>query len=404
VTFAREHPSQIAYGKRVIPEQASAPARAEVIDRAELDSLIALLTADGYAVLGPQVADGAIVFGPLDSGERLPAGWIDEQGPGRYRLVRGPGAAVFAHTVGPQGPKRVLFPPRQTLWEGTLEGVGFTIEPAAVAATPTALIGVRGCELAAIAVQDRVFLEGPYADSGYAARRGSLFIVAVNCGRATATCFCTSMGTGPHAGPGYDLALTELCAGGRHDFVIEAGSERGAEILSRLVRRAAEPADLEAAAAAVASAAASQVRTMPANAETILKSNLEHPRWADVAQRCLACTNCTLVCPTCFCSTVEDHNALDGGHFERSRRWDSCFTLDFSYIHGGYVRRETASRYRQWLTHKLANWHDQFGSSGCTGCGRCIAWCPAGIDITEEVAAIAADAAAARSDDGEVTS
>lgn len=365
-----------------------------------MDALIASLIADGYRVLGPVVSGGAIVNGPLESGDDLPAGWIDEQAAGRYRLVRAPGNAVFAHTVGPQGWKPLLFPPRQTLWRGSAEGDGFAIEPVAVEVVPTALIGVRGCDLAAISIQDRIFLEGPYVDSGYAARRDALFIVAVNCGRATETCFCTSMGTGPKAGPGYDLAITELCDSGRHDFIVDAGSERGASLLARLSRRAAEPADLAAAAEAVAQAAASQVRTMVPDAARVLKESLEHPRWDEVAQRCLACTNCTLVCPTCFCSTVEDVNGLEGGRFERTRRWDSCFTLDHSYIRGGNVRRSTASRYRQWLTHKLAHWQDQFGTSGCTGCGRCIAWCPVRIDITEEVSAMARDAVAPESDGG----
>jgi ferredoxin len=374
-------------------EQEAAPGNSAVIDRAGLDALIEALAAGGYRVLGPQVSDGAIVYRPLPSGERLPDGWIDEQEAGRYRLLRGPSRAVFAHTVGPQGWKRVFFPPNQTLWGGEREGDGFTIEPTKIVVKPTALIGVRACELAAIAIQDRIFMEDAYIDRGYAGRRAASFIVAVNCGRAAATCFCASMGTGPQAGPGYDLALTELCEDDRHDFVVDAGTERGAKLLAKLPRRPASPADLEAAAAVVGRAAASQVRAMPPEAEAILKEQLESPRWAAVAQRCLACTNCTLVCPTCFCSTVEDVSSLDGKHFERNRRWDSCFTLDHSYIHGGSVRRDTAARYRQWLTHKLAFWNDQFGTSGCTGCGRCIAWCPAAIDLTEEVAALAADRA-----------
>jgi sulfhydrogenase subunit beta (sulfur reductase) len=361
-----------------------------VIERAGLDTLIEVLKAEGYRVIGPQAVDGAIVYETLESGDALPAGWLDEQEPGRYRLVRGPDQSVFSHTVGPQGWKRVLFPPRQKLWEGERHGSQFSIEPTPIDATPTALLGVRACELAAIAIQDRVFLDGPYVDAGYAARRAALFIVAVNCGRSTGTCFCVSMKTGPKARAGYDLALTELCGEGRHEFVVEIGSSRGADLMARVARREAESADLAAAGAAVEKAATSQVREMRPDAEQVLKANLEHPRWAEVAKRCLACTNCTLVCPTCFCSTVEDVTDLTGDHIGRERRWDSCFTLEFSYIHGGSVRRDGASRYRQWLTHKLAHWHDQFDSSGCVGCGRCISWCPVGIDITEEVAAIAA--------------
>jgi sulfhydrogenase subunit beta (sulfur reductase) len=361
-----------------------------VIERAGLDTLIEVLKAEGYRVIGPQAVDGAIVYETLESGDALPAGWLDEQEPGRYRLVRGPDQSVFSHTVGPQGWKRVLFPPRQKLWEGERHGSQFSIEPTPIDATPTALLGVRACELAAIAIQDRVFLDGPYVDAGYAERRAALFIVAVNCGRSTGTCFCVSMKTGPKARAGYDLALTELCGEGRHEFVVEIGSSRGADLMARVARREAESADLAAAGAAVEKAATSQVREMRPDAEQVLKANLEHPRWAEVAKRCLACTNCTLVCPTCFCSTVEDVTDLTGDHIGRERRWDSCFTLEFSYIHGGSVRRDGASRYRQWLTHKLAHWHDQFDSSGCVGCGRCISWCPVGIDITEEVAAIAA--------------
>jgi ferredoxin len=120
----------------------------------------------------------------------------------------------------------------------------------------------------------------------------------------------------------------------------------------------------------------------------LLYRNLEHPRWDEVATRCLSCANCTMVCPTCFCTTVEDVTDLSGEHAERWQRWDSCFTQAFSYVHGGSVRPSTKAKYRQWMTHKLATWLDQFGSSGCVGCGRCITWCPVGIDITEEVRAI----------------
>jgi ferredoxin len=359
-----------------------------VIDRAGLDALIAALHRAGYDVLGPQVEDGAIGYAPLVDGSALPVGLRDETAPGAYRLSQTDSPALFDYTVGPQGAKRELFPPRHVLWHGLRDGADFSIEPEPVDVRPTALFGVRACELAAIAIQDRVFMGGDFIDSAYAARRSALFVVAINCGRASGTCFCVSMHTGPRATSGYDLALTEICEPGRHEFVLETGSERGAALVAHVPHRVATDADLAAAGAAVARAAAMQVRAMPPDAESVLKANLEHPRWAETAKRCLSCTNCTLVCPTCFCSTVEDVAELGGARIERERRWDSCFTLDFSYIHGGSVRRDPAARYRQWLTHKLAHWHDQFGSSGCTGCGRCIAWCPAGIDIVEEVAAI----------------
>ena len=247
---------------------------------------------------------------------------------------------------------------------------------------------MRACELAAIAIQDRVFQGGRYVNTEYAARRANIFLVAVNCGDPASTCFCTSLDTGPRARRGYDIALTEL-VDGRHEFLAEPGSDSGAALLAYLPSRPATAADWQAAEAVATRAAAQIHRRLPAEGlKEALQQHPEHARWEDVGARCLACANCTDVCPTCFCTTIDDHSDLDGQGAERVRRWDSCFDGDFSYVHGGAVRTQTRSRYRQWMTHKLANWWDQFGTSGCVGCGRCIAWCPAGIDLTAEAAAI----------------
>jgi ferredoxin len=197
------------------------------------------------------------------------------------------------------------------------------------------------------------------------------------------------MDAGPKVTRGFDLALTELISGEGHAFLIEAGSSEGAEVLAELPGRPATQADIDAAEAVVARTAANMGREMPnEDVPALLMRNLQHPRWDEVAQRCLSCANCTMVCPTCFCTTVEEHGDLAGVESARDRRWDSCFTMEYSYIHGGSVRPSVSSRYRQWMTHKLATWHEQFGTSGCVGCGRCITWCPVGIDITEETHAI----------------
>jgi sulfhydrogenase subunit beta (sulfur reductase) len=364
------------------------------IDREGLDELLAALRRRGYEVVGPTVRDGAIVYDGIESTGDLPAGWTDEQDGGTYRLARRDDGALFGYAVGPHSWKRYLHPPELTLWrarrgeDGELE---VSEEPSEAPAY--AFVGVRSCELRAIEVQDRVLAEGEYPDPFYVARRQGAFILAVNCTVAGGTCFCVSMQTGPRVGEGHDLALTEVIEDGRHYFVCEAGSERGAELLAELPRSEAGPEELAAAEAGVERAAASQGRVMEtAGIKELLYENYEHPRWEEVAERCLSCGNCTMVCPTCFCTTVEDTSDLAGEEAERTRKWDSCFTMDFSYVHGGSVRPATSSRYRQWMTHKLATWIDQFGTSGCVGCGRCITWCPVAIDITEEVAAIRADA------------
>ena len=364
---------------------------ASVIEPEALETLIAVLQRRGFRVLGPTVRDGAVVYADLESAAELPIGWKDVQEPGSYRLERRDDAARFGYAVGPHSWKQFLFPPRLRLWAASRTEKGFEVTPDPPPDRPLALIGVRACELHGIAIQDTVFLGGPHTDDSYAARRKDAFIVAVNCFEPAGTCFCVSMGTGPKAESGYDLALTEVMDG-PHRLVAEAGSERGAAVLAELPRRDATAADVGAAATAVAGAAEKMGRSVDTDdLPGLLSRNLEHARWDDVADRCLTCGNCTMVCPTCFCSGVEDHTDLTGEHAERVRVWDSCFGIDHSYMHGGAIRPSGRSRYRQWLTHKFGTWHDQFGSSGCVGCGRCIAWCPVGIDVTEELAALRFD-------------
>ena len=316
-------------------------------------------------------------------------GWTDEQEAGHYRLKKREDEALFGYVVGPHSWKKFLFPPHLRLWRARRNGQGFEVQPEPLPDEKYAFLGVRSCELHAIFVQDRVFLGEKYADPVYKALREQAFLIAVNCTQAGGTCFCVSMRTGPKAHEGFDLALTEVLDGERHYFVVEAGSERGLDVLSDVPHREATPQEIEQAETRVKQAEEQMGRALDTqDIKELLYRNLEHPRWDEVAQRCLSCANCTMVCPTCFCSTVEDVTDLQGETAERVRRWDSCFSLEFSYIHGGSLRQSVRSRYRQWMTHKLATWLDQFGTSGCVGCGRCITWCPVGIDITEEVRAI----------------
>jgi sulfhydrogenase subunit beta (sulfur reductase) len=363
-----------------------------------LDALFAALRRRGYRLVGPRLGDGAIVYDEITSAADLPAGWTDVQDGGTYRVVRRGDGAVFGYPVGPHSWKKFLFPASVRLWGAHRTGAdgGFQVEPDGGEPPSYAFIGVRACDLHAIAVQDRVFLGGPHVDPTYKALRERAFVVAVNCGQAGGTCFCVSMKTGPRAAAGFDLALTEVCEDGRHEFIVETGTDRGADVLREAPARDGPPDAAAVIERTVARAASQMGRTMDtAGIKELLYRNLEHPRWDNVAARCLTCANCTMVCPTCFCSSVEDTTDLTGDHAERWRRWDSCFTMDFSYIHGGNVRNSGKSRYRQWMTHKLASWIDQFGTSGCVGCGRCITWCPVGIDITEEVRAIRAGEAPA---------
>lgn len=353
--------------------------------RADLQRLLDALRSSGYRCIGPTVRDAAIVYDDVRDADALPAGWRDCQAPGQYRLTREQDGRCFAWATGPQALKPLVFAPHEVRWEVRYDDRGapaFAAAPEPV--EPTAVIGVRACDLAALDLQDRHFL-GAFPDARYRRRREALFLIAVNCTHPAATCFCASTGDGPAATRGYDLVLDELDAG----FVVTAATVAGRNLLEHLPLTPASDAQRAQAATEIEAARRVQIRSLPSrDLKDRLFAQLDHPRWEDVAARCLACGNCTAVCPTCFCFSGSDETAADGASARHVRDWDSCFTAGHGYLHGFNVRADTRLRYRQWLTHKLGGWHDQYGRSGCVGCGRCITWCPVGIDITEEAGAI----------------
>lgn len=357
-----------------------------------LQKLIDALHLSGFSCVGPQVRDGAIVYDTLTKAEQLPWGMQDHQAPGEYQLNSIPEPKAFAWANGPQAIKPTLFKPIETIWkvirnsEGQLE-----FQPQPALEKPIAIFGARSCDLAAMAIQDRVFLSQGKADPRYQTRRKNLFIIAVNCSYSSDNCFCVSAGTGPEAKNPYDLLLTELEGG----FLVKSGSIKGQALLDDFNLKQSTAAQESKAQEHIEHAAQMQTKRIPMDNQKglrdLLFSNLNHPRWEEVAERCLSCGNCTAVCPTCFCHSETEKPSLDGTSSEHQREWDSCFTAGHSYLAGKPIRESTRQRYRQWLTHKVGSWFDQFDTSGCVGCGRCVTWCPVGIDITEELSAIAGE-------------
>ena len=359
------------------------------LEISDFEKVFTWLIHNHYQVVGPVVKDGAVTLQSVSSFDEIARGCYDHQEAGLYRLEDKKDGSLFKHTVGPHSFKKFLYPPRRKLWEATKTDTGFRIHEEDGPVPRYAFFGVRSCDLEAIRTLDRVFMNGDYKNHWYEKVRQQLFILAAGCTRATGNCFCTTMGTGPEPLSGFDLRVVEVLRGQDHHFVTISGSAKGEEVIHDLGLVEASEKEIREGQLAIEEAIHSMpVRWDRQQVPELLKRNYENAHWDDVAERCLSCANCTMVCPTCFCSTTEDITDLTGEHSERWLLWDSCFNGEFSFVHGGKIRNSTQSRYRQWLTHKLSAWHDQYGTSGCVGCGRCITWCPVGIDLTREVEAI----------------
>lgn len=359
------------------------------ISRSEFDKWFTTILAQGFRVLAPTVKDFAIKLDEIDNINKLPIGISDIQLPGRYNLITRKDKAYFAYNTPMDSFKKWLFPPKRKLWQAKRIGNDVAIKEENIKTTKQIFLGVRSCDLKAITVQDKIFLQGNFIDPYYKAQRDNTIIVAVNCTTASENCFCVSMKSGPNVVSDFDILLTEIINENQHDFIIKIGSKKGKQLIKNLEVIKCDKEDLIKENNEITKAIIKinhNIKVDTANIKELFYKSLNHNLWEDIAKRCLSCANCTLVCPTCFCSNIEEVSDITGNHTERWQIWDSCFNADHSYIHNGEIRNSVKSRYRQWLTHKMASWIDQFGVSGCVGCGRCISWCPVGIDLREEIA------------------
>ncbi len=368
------------------------PDRRMFFPKLVLAAMIETLKSQGYTVIAPTLHRDVIKLRPIAGSDEIARGFRDLQGGGHYRLEQGDESLFFEYVVGPNSAKPYLFPAHQELFAFDIESGRFVLHQSLPQIPKLALFGLRPCDLAAIRIQDRVFGEkrsegatGCEAELFYREARAQAMLIAVNCTRPGGTCFCDSMGTGPKASEGFDVAMTELSSG----FVMEAGSEAGMSLLRELPVRDPSLAELELADLKMERASEHMGRLLDTRGMVeLLDLSIEHIQWDKVAARCLSCGNCTMVCPTCFCSTVSDSSDPAAKRAARTRRWESCFAHQFSYTTTGPHRHTIRGRYRHWMRHKLGTWWEQFGTSGCVGCGRCITWCPVGIDLTEEAAAL----------------
>jgi ferredoxin len=364
-----------------------------IFDKEHLKTLFDALSRT-YTVIGPRLRNGVIVVDEITFND-IPFGYSDHEEPGLYRTQK-EGRNLFSFTIGPDSLKKFLHSSYKPLFSFDKTKQSYSVEPCKDNKKAQAFFGVKSCDLSALSVLDRVFSSLKNTSHGaqifeYTRARQQAFIVAVNCIRAGNNCFCASMDSGPEVKDGYDIALTEL----ETVFLAEAGSEKGKNIIETLPIQKAGAEVIAQRQNVIEECRLSMKKTIKTDdLPEFLYRHFDSPRWKEVAKRCLACGNCTLVCPTCFCNSIFDYVTLSGiksSHEYRGQRiraWDCCFSANFARVHGGNFRHSRRARYRHWMNHKLAYWIEEFGVSGCVGCGRCITWCPVGIDITEELQAL----------------
>lgn len=345
---------------------------------------------ESYRVIGPKIKGRSIVFSEIEFKD-IPFGYKDHQGRGTYRLEKIDSNFLFTFSNGMDSLKRFLFPPKTEVFSFQINKKGFHIRPLKKNDSALAFFGVRACDLTALKLYDRIFLKGITRDSNYDGIRSNIFIVALNCGIPSNNCFCSSMDSGPEVRDYFDISLTEI----DRFFLIEGGSQKGKEFIKGLTLEDASSEDLIKKRDIIDLCKRDIKKNFNSqDISSLIYRNFEHPRWQETAKRDLECGNCTQVCPTCFCNSTYDRISLSeikrypyiSGI--RMRTWDSCFSRNFARVHGGNFRPSRRARYRHWVCHKMVYTKEQFGITGCVGCGRCITWCPAGIDITEEINAL----------------
>jgi len=252
-------------------------------------------------------------------------------------------------------------------------------------AEPFAVFGLKPCDLKAIDILDKVFLDRDLEDSYYLARRALIMLVCSDCTEPGPSCFCNLLGGKPYPDGHFDLNISKVSGG----FVVQAGSRLGKEFMERhkdLFGQAPQQAGAEILQRRKnAEAALGRINSewpYISRAKELLEQGYEHQVFEDQGKVCVECQACTRVCPTCHCFYLYD--AAYKEYFLRMKMWDSCIRRTYAQVAGGEnPRRMLSDRLRHRLMHKFVYFPDRYGLQMCVGCGRCIDAETGGVDIRD---------------------
>jgi ferredoxin len=274
-------------------------------------------------------------------------------------------------------PKDIFFPQTEKMYKFKAKNQSLEIEELPQEENNQVIFGIRSCDLKSIECLDQVFLTKGFVDTFYKDKRDRSILIGLSCVKPMETCFCTSMGVDPQKGVGADIQAYDL--GDKIGF--EAISEKGQKVLASV---AAMLADENVNIPSVGEF------TLTADVEGVpekLKGMFDHPIWDDISRKCLNCSACAYVCPTCHCFDIA--NEVRGEDGIKIRCWDTCMFDEYTRMAGGHQPRPgKKERVRNRFLHKLRYFPERYNMLLCTGCGRCVAKCPVNLDITAVIGKI----------------
>lgn len=319
--------------------------------------------------------DSYKIYGPVKDGEI----W-------NYELIKNPEDINLDYSNTILSAKKIIFPQREVFMEfSTGDNGQLKVKEILPEEKLVAIFGLRPCDAKALTLTDKVF-DGDYIDLYYTKRRNQATLVGLTCNTPPSpNCFCLSLGGSPHSKEGLDILMTDL----GDKYYVESLTKKGDELINLAKDLFEEPKahdknDLEKIhrdSEKKIKRHINDIEKIPAN----LKTMFDSPFWDEESLSCLRCGICTYLCPACHCFDINDEiissSPLKG---KRVRTWDTCQFPDFTMHSSGHnPRPDRASRLRQRILHKFQYFVENYQSYQCTGCGRCITYCPVGIDLIE---------------------
>ncbi|MEW6070064.1 MAG: 4Fe-4S dicluster domain-containing protein [Candidatus Thermoplasmatota archaeon] len=279
-------------------------------------------------------------------------------------------------------PKQIIFPQSEVLFKFQLTRKITELQVPVTEGKEKIILWLRPCDAKSFLILDKIF-DSEYKDNNYINKRKTTTLVGLSCNSPSSNCFCTSIKGSPFSKENLDVLFTEL----DKSYYVEVITKKGEELIEKAPRLFSEVSK-EASIKKVelqAEAERKIVRSVEVNKITEkLKAIYESAFWDSIGEKCIACGICAYLCPTCHCFDINDEVSITRAKGARIRTWDYCTHQLYTLQASGFNPRPTQKyRVRNRVYHKFKYFQDNFNSTGCVGCGRCVEYCPVNIDVSE---------------------